>query len=344
MTATTTTSKISFRQAINQALAQEMERDERVFLIGEDIVGGAGVEGFESDDAWGGVMGVTKGLVGKFGRERVIDTPLSETAFIGASVGAAMSGLRPVTELMFSEFLGVCLDQIMNQGAKSRYMFGGAVSVPMTLRTTIGAGNGMAGQHSDCNYSIFTHLAGVKTVVPSTPADAKGLLAASIRDDDLVVFHEHKAMYDMRDDVPEGEHVVPLGVADVKREGDDVTIVTVGRMVHTALEAADALGAQGISTEVVDLRTLSPLDEDTVLGSIAKTGRLVMLDEDKPRCAMSGDIVSLAARKAFGDLKAAPVAVTAPHTPVPYAPSLENAYIPDRGRVEQAVLEVLGKA
>src|SRR5215469_8633939 len=242
---------LTFRDAINEALGQEMERDPRVVLMGEDVAGGATLPGFEREDAWGGVLGVTKGLVQRFGRERVLDTPISESAFIGAAVGAAATGLRPVAELMFVDFFGVCMDQIFNQGAKLRYMFGGKAAVPMVIRTMIGAGFRAAGQHSGCHYSVFTHMPGLKCVVPSTPADAKGLLAASIRDDDPVLFFEHKMLYDLAGEVPEGELVIPLGQADVKRSGDTVTVVAIGRMVHLALEAADRLSAEGISVEVV---------------------------------------------------------------------------------------------
>jgi pyruvate dehydrogenase E1 component beta subunit len=236
-----TTRTLTFREAINEALAVEMERDPDVVLMGEDVAGGATVPGFEQDDAWGGVLGVTKGLVQRFGRDRVLDTPISESGFIGAAVGAAATGLRPVAELMFVDFFGVCMDQIFNQGAKLRYMFGGRARVPMVIRTMIGAGFRAAGQHSGCHYSVFTHMPGLKTVVPSTPADAKGLLAASIRDDDPVLFFEHKLLYDVAGEVPAGEYVVELGRADTKREGDGATVVAIGRMVQLALEAADAL-------------------------------------------------------------------------------------------------------
>src|SRR5256714_6931915 len=288
---------LSFREAINEALSQEMERDPTVIVMGEDVAGGATVPGFENEDAWGGVLGVTKGLVQQFGRDRILDTPISESGYIGAAVGAASTGLRPVAELMFVDFFGVCFDQIFNQGAKLRYMFGGKASCPMVIRTMIGAGMGAAGQHSGCHYSVFTHMPGIKTVVPSTPADAKGLLTAAIRDDDLVVVFENKMLYAMSGEVPEDEYVIPLGKADIKREGTDVTIVALSRMVHQALAAADALQAEGISAEIVDPRTLSPLDEETILNSVAKTHRLVIVDEDNPRCSAATDIAALAADK-----------------------------------------------
>ena len=332
---------LSFREAVNEGLSQEMERDPLVILMGEDVAGGATVPGFEQDDAWGGVLGVTKGLVQKFGRDRVLDTPISESGFIGAAVGAAATGMRPVAELMFVDFFGVCMDQIFNQGAKLRYMFGGKATVPMVIRTMIGAGFRAAGQHSGCHYSVFTHMPGLKTVVPSTPADAKGLLAAAIRDDDPVIFFEHKLLYDVQGEVPPGEHVVPLGKADIKREGDRVTVVAIGRMVSMAMEAAETLASEGVSVEVVDPRTLSPLDEDTILSSVRKTRRLVVVDEDNPRCSMATDLVALVASRAFDELDAPPQMVTAPHTPVPFSPVMEDFYVPTPERIADAVRKTL---
>ncbi len=338
---TVATRTLTFREAINEALVQEMERDETVILLGEDIAGGAGVEGFEQAGAWGGVLGVTKGLVERFGRNRVFDTPISESGFIGASVGAAASGLRPVAELMFIDFFGVCFDQIYNQGGKLRYMFGGRAKVPMVLRTMVGAGFRAAAQHSGSHYSVFTHFPGLKVVVPSTPADAKGLLAAAIRDDDPVVFCENKLLYDTPGEVPEGEYVVPLGVADVKREGDEATIVAIGRMVHVALEAAGTLALEGVEVEVIDPRTLSPLDTETILASVRRTGRLVVVDEDHPRCSMATDLLALAASEAFDHLDGPPQMVTAPHTPVPFSPALEDLYLPSPERIATAVRRTL---
>jgi acetoin:2,6-dichlorophenolindophenol oxidoreductase subunit beta len=335
------TRTLTFREAVNEALVVEMERDPDVLLMGEDVAGGATVPGFDQEDAWGGVLGVTKGLVQRFGRERVLDTPISESGYIGAAVGAAATGLRPVAELMFVDFFGVCMDQIFNQGAKLRYMFGGKARVPMVIRTMIGAGFRAAGQHSGCHYSVFTHMPGLKTVVPSTPADAKGLLAASIRDDDPVLFFEHKLLYDVSGEVPEGEYVVELGRADVKREGDRATVVAIGRMVHLALEAAETLAAGGTEVEVVDPRTLSPLDDEAILASVRKTGRLVVVDEDNPRCSMATDIAALVASQAFDHLDAPPQLVTAPHTPVPFSPVLEDFYIPTPERIAQAVQATL---
>jgi acetoin:2,6-dichlorophenolindophenol oxidoreductase subunit beta len=334
--------QMTYAQAINEAMKLEMRRDPRVILMGEDVAGGATVAGFENEDSWGGVLGVTKGLVQEFGRDRVLDTPITEAGFIGAAVGAAATGLRPIAELMFVDFFGVCMDQIYDQGAKLRYMFGGKASCPMVIRAMIGAGMGAAGQHSGCHYSVFTHMPGIKTVIPSTPADAKGLLAAAIRDDDLVICFENKMLYAMSGEVPEGEYVIPLGKADIKREGTDVTIVAISRMVHQALTAADALQAEGISAEIVDPRTLSPLDEETILDSVAKTHRLVIVDEDNPRCSAATDIAALVADKGFSELDAPIKRVTAPHTPVPFSPPLEQFYVPSPERIVATVQEMMG--
>jgi pyruvate dehydrogenase E1 component beta subunit len=290
------------------------------------------------------VLGVTQGLVHEFGRERVRDTPITESAFVGAGVGAAATGMRPVVELMFIGFLGVCLDQITNQAAKMRYMFGGKASIPLVIRTMVGAGFRAAAQHSDSMYSTFVHFPGLKVVAPATPADAKGLLAAAIRDDDPVIYCENKLLYDVKGEVPEGEYVVPLGQADVKREGTDVTIVAISRMVQAALSAADALARDGISAEVVDPRTLSPLDEETLLASIRKTGRLVVVDEDNPRCSVATDIASLAATQALEYLNAPVKLVTAPHTPVPFSPALEDFYVPTPERVVEAARSAVNLA
>jgi acetoin:2,6-dichlorophenolindophenol oxidoreductase subunit beta len=334
--------QLTYAQAINEAIRLEMRRDPRVILMGEDVAGGANIDHLQDDEAWGGVLGVTKGLVQEFGRDRILDTPITEAGFIGAAVGAASTGMRPIAELMFVDFFGVCWDQIYNQGAKLRYMFGGKANCPLVIRTMIGAGMGAAGQHSGCHYSVFTHMPGIKTVIPSTPADAKGLLAAAIRDDDLVVVFENKMLYAMSGEVPENEYVIPLGKADIKREGTDVTIVAISRMVHQALAAADALQADGISVEVVDPRTLSPLDEETILNSVAKTHRLVIVDEDNPRCSAATDIAALAADKAFTELDAPIKLVTAPHTPVPFSPPLEQFYIPSPERIVATVQDMLG--
>lgn len=326
--------KITFQQAVNEALDQEMARDESVVIMGEDVVGGTGTEG--EMDAWGGVLGITKGLYGKYG-DRIMDTPISESAFVGAAVGAATAGLRPVCELMFIDFMGVCFDQIYNQAAKFRYMFGGKAKTPVVIRTMIGAGFRAAAQHSQALYPVFTHIPGLKVVIPSTPYDVKGLLIQAIRDDDPVIFCEHKLLYGLEGDVPEESYTIPFGEADIVREGDDVTIVAIGRMVHLALEAAETLSKDGIACEVIDPRTTSPLDEDSILESVENTGRLVVVDEATPRCGMAADISALVAQKAFGDLKAPIQMVTAPHTPVPFSPALEDLYVPSPAKIEAAV-------
>jgi pyruvate dehydrogenase E1 component beta subunit len=307
--------------------------------MGEDVAGGATIPHLEAtgEDAWGGPMGVTKGLVKEFGRKRVLDTPISESAFIGAAVGAAATGLRPIAEMMFVDFFGVCMDQIYNQGAKMRYMFGGKAQVPVVILSMIGAGLRAAGQHSGCHYSVFAHMPGLKTVVPSTPYDAKGLLISAIRDPDPVIFFEHKFLFGLNGEVPEEDYTVPLGVADIKRPGKDVTVVAMGRMVHIALEAAEKLAKDRMDLEVIDLRTLSPLDSKTVLESVKKTHRLVVVDEDNPRCNMACDIVALVSTRAFDDLDAPPRMVTAPHTPVPFSPPLEDYYIPSVEKVVSTV-------
>jgi pyruvate dehydrogenase E1 component beta subunit len=338
---------ITFREALNEAMRLEMRRDPTVIIMGEDVAGGARLPHVEGrgEEAWGGVMGVTKGLAKEFGRSRVLDTPISESAFIGAAVAAAATGLRPIAELMFVDFFGVCMDQIFNQGAKLRYMFGGKAKVPMVIRTMIGAGFRAAGQHSGSHYSVFTHMPGLKTVVPSTPYDAKGLLISAIRDDDPVIFFEHKLLYDMEGEVPEGEYTIPLGQADIKREGRDVTVVAIGRMVHFALEAADRLAAgDGVSLEVIDPRTLSPLDEEAIINSVKKTHHLVVVDEDNPRCSVAADIVALVASRAIEYLDGPPQMVTAPHTVVPFSPVLEDYYIPSPEKIIQAVNTALGRS
>ena len=329
---------LSFQQAINEALDQEMTRDESVIVMGEDVVGGQGADG--EMDAWGGVLGVTKGLYGKHG-DRVMDTPISESAFIGAAIGAASSGSRPVVELMFNDFLGVCFDQIFNQAAKFRYMFGGKAKTPVVIRTMIGSGFRAAAQHSQSLYSLFTHIPGLKCVVPATPYDAKGLLIEAIRDDDPVIFFEHKKLYPLEGEVPQELYTIPFGEAEVVREGSDTTIVTLAEMVHESLQAAEALAADGVECEVIDLRTTSPLDRETILESVETTGRVVVVDEANPRCSMATDIAALIAQEAFGALKAPIQMVTAPHTPVPFADNLEDLYKPNANKIAAAVRSVV---
>jgi len=352
--------EVSYREAIREAILLEMRRDPTIVIMGEDIAGRGlgytpsyireklppetiGICGEVIADAWGGPFGVTKGLWWEFGPNRVRDTPITESAFIGAGVGGAATGIRPIVELMFIDFVGVTFDQILNQAAKMRYMFGGKIKIPLVIRTAIGAGGRAAAQHSQSIYSIFTHIPGLKVVVPSTPYDAKGLLITAIRDDDPVMFFENKRLYDLKDKVPLEPYTIPFGVADIKREGDDVTVVAISRMVHTACEAAMRLHKEGISAEVIDPRTLSPFDEETVLNSVKNTGRLVIVDEDNPRCSMATDISALVAEKGFDNLEAPIKMVTSPHTPVPFSPVLEDAYVPDADKVIQEVKSIMSK-
>lgn len=326
--------RISLKQAVNEAIDQEMTRDPMVIMLGEDIVGGTGADG--EMDAWGGVLGVTKGLYAKHG-DRLMDTPLSESAYVGAAIGAAACGMRPIAELMFIDFMGVCFDQIFNQAAKFKYMFGGKAETPVVIRAMVGAGFRAAAQHSQMLTPIFTHIPGLKVVCPSTPYDTKGLLIQSIRDNDPVIFCEHKNLYAIEGEVPEGSYTIPFGEANIVREGKHCTIVTYGLMVHRSLEAAAVLAKEGIEVEIVDLRTLSPLDIDTVLDSVTKTGRLVCVDEASPRCNIATDISAQVAMHAFGALKAQIEMVCPPHVPVPFSPSLEDLYIPGAPAIAEAV-------
>ena len=330
--------RITLKQAINEAIDLEMARDERVIMIGEDIVGGFGADG--EKDAWGGVLGATKGLYGKYG-DRLLDAPLSEAAYVGAAIGAATCGMRPIAELMFIDFVGVCFDQILNQAAKFRYMFGGKAETPVVIRALVGAGFSAAAQHSQMLTPMFTHIPGLKVVCPSTPADAKGLLAQAVRDNDPVIFCEHKALYSMKGEVPEGEYVIPFGQANIVREGKDATIVTYGMMVHRSLEAAKLLEKEGVDVEVIDLRTLSPLDIDTVFRSVEKTGRLVVVDEASPRCNIATDISAQVCQEMFGALKSGIRMVSPPHTPVPFSAPLEKAYLPNGKGIAETVRQTL---
>ena len=332
--------QLSMRDAINQALHQEMERDPRVIVLGEDVSGGAGGTSGEREAA-GGIFGVTKGLLPRFGDQRVIDTPISESAIIGAAAGAALAGLRPVAELMFADFVGVCLDQIYNQIAKFRYMFGGRTTCPVVIRTAMGAGMNMGAQHSQTIYALLTSVPGLKIVVPSNAADAKGLLIQAIRDDDPVVFFEHKALYPRKGEVPAEAYTIPFGEANLVREGEDATVVAFARMVPFAEKALDALAQEGIMCDLIDPRTTSPLDEETILESVENTGRLVIVDESPPRCSLATDIAALVASRAFKALKAPIEMVTPPHTPVPFAPALERAYVPGPPKIEAAIRRVL---
>jgi len=331
----------STREAIKAALIAEMERDSREFVIGEDIAGGMGAPG--EQDGWGGVFGVTKGLLGRFGRERVIDTPISETAILGLGIGAANAGLRPVVEIMFVDFFGVCFDQVLNNMAKFRYMYGGQASTPITVRTTYGAGFGAAAQHSQTLYSLFAHIPGIKVVVPSSPYDAKGLLTTAIRDDDPVLFFEHKALYDVTGEVPEGAYTIPFGEAAVLNEGRDCCVVAFGHMVQIAKAAVAELEASGVGVTLIDPRTISPLDTETILEAVRECGRLVVVDESNPVCSIASEIASLVATTCPEVLRAPVVKVTPPHVPVPFSPALEKSYVPAAAQVVAAVMRTLGR-
>ena len=316
-----------------------MERDDNIIIFGEDVCGGTGGSG--EKDAWGGAFGVTKGILGKYGSERIFDTPITESAFIGAGVGSAMTGMRPIVEIMFVDFLGVCFDQIFNQAAKVRYMFGGKATTPLVIRTTFGAGSRSASQHSQALYPIFTHIPGLKVVVPSNPYDAKGLLIQSIRDNDPVIFLENKMLYDVEGEVPDQSYTIPFAEANVIREGKDALIVAIGRMVDFSIQAAEQLANEGIQCSILDPRTLSPIDEELLLDMVDECGRLVIVDESYPRCSIASDISSLVAEKAFDALKAPIIKVTSQHSPVPYAPNLEDTYLPSKGKIIDAVKKVV---
>lgn len=321
--------EITFLEALREALFEEMEKDETVFLMGEDL------------QHWGSPWGVVKGFLEKFGPERVRDTPISESAFVGAAITAAATGLRPVVEVMFSDFLGVCMDQIINQAAKFRYMFGGQAKVPLVIRTTIGASGSSAAQHSQSLYSLFMHMPGLKCVIPSTPYDAKGLLKTAIRDDDPVMFFEHKLLYGIKGKVPENEYYIPFGKADIKHEGKDVTIVATALMVHKALNVAKKLKNEGISVEVVDPRTIVPLDKDTIIKSVKKTGKLIVVDEDYERCSFASEVMAIIASEAFDYLDAPLKRVSTPNVPIPYSPVLEKEIIPNEEKIIKAIKSIL---
>jgi pyruvate dehydrogenase E1 component beta subunit len=333
-------SRKSYRQAINEALRQEMRRDPNVIVLGEDVAGGQGASG-EAGQV-GGVFGVTGGLFKEFGPTRVLDTPISESAIIGTAAGAAVTGMRPVAEIMFVDFVGVCFDQIYNQAAKFRYMFGGHATTPLVIRTMIGAGFRAGAQHSQTLHPLFTMVPGLKVVMPSNAYDAKGLLIQAIRDDDPVIFLESKLLYDTEMEVPDEAYRVPFGEANILREGSDVTFVGFGAMVPRMMAVAETLAKDGISAEVIDPRTTSPLDTDTILESVEKTGRLVVVDESPPRCSLAADVAAMVADLGFGSLKAPVKTVTCPHTPVPFAPNLEDEYMPNPRRIEAAARAVLG--
>ena len=333
MTAKTATRKLTIARAMVEAIAQEMRIDPRVFVMGEDI------------GPLGGVFGTTRGLIEEFGGERVRDTPISETAFIGAAVGAASDGMRPIVELMFVDFFGVCMDAIYNLMAKNTYFSGGTVRVPMVLMTSTGGGYSDAGQHSQCLYGTFAHLPGMKIVVPSNSYDAKGLMTAAIRDDNPVVYMYHKSLQGMgwlgtekaaTVAVPEESYTVEIGKARVVREGADLSLVSLGAGVHHCLRAAEALKKEGVSAEVVDLRSLVPLDRETIRASVAKTGRLIVVDEDYHSYGVSGEIIASVVEHDHACLKAAPQRVAYPDIPIPYARPMEQWALPNAEKIVDA--------
>jgi pyruvate/2-oxoglutarate/acetoin dehydrogenase E1 component len=325
--------------AIGEALRIAMETDPDVILMGEDVAGGGRRP--EGTEEAGGILGTTRGLVQQFGPQRVLDTPISEMALLGTAVGAAATGLRPVVELMFMDFIGCCLDPLLNQAAKFRYMFGGKARIPLTVRTVTGAGMQAAAQHSQSLYWITAGIPGLKTVIPSNAGDAKGMLLAAIRSDDPVVFCEPKGILFVSSEVPEGDYEVPLGQAKVVRGGSDISLVAMGATVNTALSAAVQLESEGVHAEVLDLRSLQPLDENAILETLGKTGRLVVVDEATPRCSIASDVAALCVDRGFDLLNAPVKRVTAPFCPVPFSRVLEEAYIPSAQRIVEAAHEIL---
>lgn len=320
---------LTYRDALKEALREEMRRDEAVFLMGEDIA------------EYGGAYKVTDGLYHEFGKERVRNTPISEAAIIGTALGAAITGMRPVAELMYIDFTTVGMDQIVNQVAKIRYMVGGQLNVPLVIRTQGGPGRSSAAQHGQSLEAWFVHVPGLLVVMPSTPADAKGLLKTAIRDDNPIMFIEHKLLYTEEGEVPDGDYTIPFGVADVKREGSDLTIVATSRMVLKVLDAAEELSAEGIEVEVIDPRTLVPLDEETILNSVRKTNRLIIAHEAVGRAGFGAELAALVVRKAFDYLDAPIERVAAAPVPVPFAPIMEDFVIPDKDDVIEAARKLV---
>ena len=324
--------KISYRDAVREAMVEEMRRDEKVFLMGEDI------------GVYDGAFGVSKGMIAEFGPERVRETPISEQAFVGAGVGAAITGMRPIVELMFSDFMTVCYDQIINQAAKMHFMFAGKVSVPMVIRTAAGGGTGAAAQHSQSLEQMYLHVPGLKVVVPSTPYDAKGLLKQAIRDNNPVIFLEQKKLYNVKGMVPDEDYTIPFGVADVKREGTDVSIFTYGRMVQMSLDVAEKLAEEGINVEVVDPRTLIPLDKELIFESVKKTGKLMLVNDAYKTGGFIGEIAAMVTEsEAFDYLDHPIVRLASEDVPVPYARVLEQAVLPDVEKIKAAIIKMANK-
>jgi len=321
--------KLTVAEAIREAIREEMRRDRKVFCIGEDI----GIEG-----GFGGAFGVTQGLSSEFGHERILDTPISEAGLAGVAIGAAIMGMRPIADVQYGDFIFIAMDQLVNNAAKLRYLSAGKIKIPLVMRIPVGA-SGRGTQHAQSLESFFAHIPGLKVVCPSTPYDAKGLLKSAIRDDNPVMFFEHKLLYgakgrkeamDVSMDVPEEEYLIPIGEADVKREGKDITVIGLLRTVHTALTAAKELEKEGIGVEVIDPRSLVPLDEETILESVKKTGKLIIIQEDTLFSGWGAEIASLVTEKAFDYLDAPPKRVGPPSTPVPFAPVMEKHYVPDK--------------
>jgi len=321
--------EISFGEAVKEAIAEEMRLDPSVLLMGEDV------------GAPGGVFKILTGLYQEFGSDRVIDTPISEAGFTGLGVGAALTGMRPIVEIMFGDFITLAMDQIVNQAAKIRYMSGGQAQVPLTIRATLGAGRSSAAQHSQSLHAWTSHIPGLKVAIPSTPADAKGLIKTAVRDDNPVVVYEDKMMYAQKGRVPDGDYTIPFGQADVKREGSDVTLIATSSMVHVALEAAELLQAEGISAEVVDPRTMVPLDKETLVQSVCKTTRAAIIDEGYQSFGITGELASVVYEGAFDYLDAPIARIGAMDVPVPFSKPLEDATIPHEQDVVQAVKKMM---
>ena len=322
--------EITFLEAINQALLEEMERDPDVFMAGIDIA------------ERGDVFGATQGIYTKYGESRIMDTPIAESGIIGLAIGSAARGLRPIVTIMFIDFIGVCYDQILNQMAKMKYMFGGKVTLPLTVITNAGAGLGAAAQHSQSLEALLCHIPGLKVVMPSTPYDAKGLLKASIREDNPVFFIQHKRLGRIKGEVPDGDYEVPFGKANVVREGSDLTIVATSWMVHEALAAAERLAENGVQAEIIDPRTLVPLDMDTIIESVKKTHRALVVHEAVRFGGIGGEIASQITESAFDYLDAPPMRIGAPSSPVPYSPVLEKAWMPDADEIYETATKLVG--
>jgi len=316
-------------EAIREAISEEMVRDSKVFMIGEDI------------GQFGGALGQTKGLYEKFGDERILDTPISEAAIVGAAVGAAMLGMRPIADIMFTDFSTLAMDQIINQAAKARFMSGGKVSVPVVIKMQSGAGRGKAAQHSQSFEAIYSHIPGLKVVMPSTPYDAKGLFKAAIRDNDPIVYMEHGSLYGIKGQIPEEDYTIPLGIGEIKREGKDISIITYSYMVHMALAAAEILQGEGIDAEIVDLRTLRPMDTGIIVDSIKKTHRVVVLHEACITGGIGGEIVAKIAENVFDYIDAPIRRLGIPDVPIPYAKSLEDTILPTKEKLIACIKEVL---